>query len=59
MVVRAIALKGSKDVDYSFSQHHTGGLGGGRCAQLSLPVPSWRCETPRPEMAMRSRRVAP
>ena len=24
MVVRAIALKGSKDVDYSFSQHHTG-----------------------------------
>jgi len=28
MVVRAIALKGSKDVDYSFSQHHTGTCSG-------------------------------
>jgi hypothetical protein len=24
---------------------------------LSLPVPSWRCETPRPDMPMRSQRL--
>jgi hypothetical protein len=28
MVVRAMALKGSEDVDYSFSQHRTGSYNG-------------------------------